>query len=154
MADLPRECRAEPKLAFDGGADGLDIVRRILDQAAAHLAPQGGLLCEIGRCRPQLEARLSATAAALARHRGFRGRSILDRRRRSLDRAIARKYRGAAAFRFQEQIGEVIEKAVKVIRAAAWPRQEHSRTTRRSFYRRRRFCLRRWRIAKDARARE
>jgi ribosomal protein L3 glutamine methyltransferase len=56
MADLPRECRAEPKLAFDGGADGIDIVRRILDEAAAHLTPQGGLLCEIGRCRPQLEA--------------------------------------------------------------------------------------------------
>jgi ribosomal protein L3 glutamine methyltransferase len=55
MADLPRECRAEPKLAFDGGADGLDIVRRILDEAQAHLTPQGGLLCEIGRCRPQLE---------------------------------------------------------------------------------------------------
>jgi ribosomal protein L3 glutamine methyltransferase len=56
MADLPRECRAEPKLAFDGGADGLDIVRRILDEAQAHLTPRGGLLCEIGRCRPQLEA--------------------------------------------------------------------------------------------------
>jgi ribosomal protein L3 glutamine methyltransferase len=56
MAELPRECRAEPKLAFDGGADGLDIVRRILDEASAHLTPQGGLLCEIGRCRPQLEA--------------------------------------------------------------------------------------------------
>ena len=56
MASLPRECRAEPKLAFDGGADGLDIVRRILDEAQAHLTPQGGLLCEIGRCRPQLEA--------------------------------------------------------------------------------------------------
>ena len=56
MAGLPRECRAEPKLAFDGGADGLDIVRRILDEASAHLTPQGGLLCEIGRCRPQLEA--------------------------------------------------------------------------------------------------
>ena len=55
MADLPRECRAEPKLAFDGGADGLDIVRRILDQARAHLTPQGGLLCEVGRCRSQLE---------------------------------------------------------------------------------------------------
>lgn len=55
MADLPRECRAEPKLAFDGGADGLDIVRRILDEARAHLTPRGGLLCEIGRCRPQLE---------------------------------------------------------------------------------------------------
>jgi ribosomal protein L3 glutamine methyltransferase len=56
MAGLPRECRAEPKLAFDGGADGIDIVRRILDEAAAHLTPQGGLLCEVGRCRPQVEA--------------------------------------------------------------------------------------------------
>ena len=55
MAGLPRECRAEPRLAFDGGADGLDIVRRILDEARAHLTPRGGLLCEIGRCRPQLE---------------------------------------------------------------------------------------------------
>jgi len=56
MAALPPECRAESKLAFDGGADGLQIIRRILDEAAAHLTPQGGLLCEIGRCRPQLEA--------------------------------------------------------------------------------------------------
>jgi ribosomal protein L3 glutamine methyltransferase len=56
MADLPRECRAEPKLAFDGGADGLDVVRRILGEARAHLTAQGGLLCEIGRCRPALEA--------------------------------------------------------------------------------------------------
>jgi ribosomal protein L3 glutamine methyltransferase len=55
MAALPRECRAEPKLAFDGGADGLVIVRRILDEAAAHLTPQGGLLCEIGRGREPLE---------------------------------------------------------------------------------------------------
>ena len=56
MAGLPRECRAEPKLAFDGGDDGLDIVRRILDQAKDHLTPQGGLLCEIGRGRERLEA--------------------------------------------------------------------------------------------------
>ncbi|WP_044538939.1 50S ribosomal protein L3 N(5)-glutamine methyltransferase [Bradyrhizobium sp. LTSP885] len=56
MAALPRECRAEPKLAFDGGADGLDIVRRIIDQAGQHLTPQGGLLCEIGRGRDHLEA--------------------------------------------------------------------------------------------------
>ena len=55
MAELPRECRAEPKLAFDGGADGIDIVRRILAEAGRHLTPQGGLLCEIGRCRPALE---------------------------------------------------------------------------------------------------
>lgn len=56
MAGLPVECRAEPELAFDGGADGLDIVRRILAEAKAHLAPQGGLLCEIGRGRDNLEA--------------------------------------------------------------------------------------------------
>ena len=56
MAELPRECRAEPKLAFDGGTEGIDIVRRILDRAGRHLTPQGGLLCEIGRCRPALEA--------------------------------------------------------------------------------------------------
>jgi len=56
MAALPRECRAEPKLAFDGGADGLDIVRRILNEAGRHLTPGGGLLCEIGRGRETLEA--------------------------------------------------------------------------------------------------
>ena len=56
MAGLPRECRAEPKIAFDGGADGLDVVRRILAEAKAYLAPQGGLLCEIGRGRDNLEA--------------------------------------------------------------------------------------------------
>jgi ribosomal protein L3 glutamine methyltransferase len=56
MASLPQECRAEPKLAFDGGADGLDVVRRILDEAGNHLTPNGGLLCEIGRGRDNLEA--------------------------------------------------------------------------------------------------
>jgi len=56
MAELPRECRAEPKLAFDGGIDGLDFVRRILKEAGRHLTPRGGLLCEIGRGRERLEA--------------------------------------------------------------------------------------------------
>jgi ribosomal protein L3 glutamine methyltransferase len=55
MAALPKECRFEPKLAFDGGPDGLDIVRRILNEAGKHLTPQGGLLCEIGRGRELLE---------------------------------------------------------------------------------------------------
>ncbi len=55
MASLPPECRAEPTLAFDGGPDGLDLVRRILQEAPAHLTPEGGLLCEIGRGRDNLE---------------------------------------------------------------------------------------------------
>jgi ribosomal protein L3 glutamine methyltransferase len=56
MAALPRECRAEPKIAFDGGADGLDVVRRVLNEAGRHLTPQGGLLCEVGRGRGPVEA--------------------------------------------------------------------------------------------------
>ena len=36
----------EPHLALDGGADGLDLHRRILDGAADHLAPGGRLFLE------------------------------------------------------------------------------------------------------------
>jgi ribosomal protein L3 glutamine methyltransferase len=56
MAALPKEYRAEPALALDGGDDGIDVVRRIVDEAAAHLTPDGGMLCEVGRCRPVIEA--------------------------------------------------------------------------------------------------
>jgi ribosomal protein L3 glutamine methyltransferase len=55
MADLPEECRHEPAMAFDGGDDGLDIVRKIIAEAAAHLLPGGGLLCEVGRGRDVTE---------------------------------------------------------------------------------------------------
>jgi ribosomal protein L3 glutamine methyltransferase len=57
MAALPPECRHEPALALDGGADGIDIIARILEEAGRHLAEDGGLLCEVGRDRPVLEAR-------------------------------------------------------------------------------------------------
>jgi ribosomal protein L3 glutamine methyltransferase len=56
MAALPPEFRAEPAMALAGGPDGLDIVRAILDRAAAHLEPGGGLLCEIGTDREILDA--------------------------------------------------------------------------------------------------
>ena len=55
IAKLPKEFAHEPRLALAGGADGLDIVRRILAEAPAHLSPEGGLLCEIGRGRAILE---------------------------------------------------------------------------------------------------
>ena len=55
MASLPPEYRYEPAMALDGGADGLDIVRRILAEAPRHLEAAGGLLCEIGRGRELLE---------------------------------------------------------------------------------------------------
>ena len=55
MAGLPPEYRAEPQGALDGGGDGLDVVRRILETAPNHLNPDGGLLCEIGAGREMLE---------------------------------------------------------------------------------------------------
>lgn len=56
MAVLPPEHRHEPALALEAGEDGLDVVRRILAGAAAHLAPGGGIVCEIGTGREALEA--------------------------------------------------------------------------------------------------
>jgi release factor glutamine methyltransferase len=38
----------EPKLALSGGADGLDVYRRLIPEAAAKLKPGGRLLLEIG----------------------------------------------------------------------------------------------------------
>jgi ribosomal protein L3 glutamine methyltransferase len=55
MAGLPPECRHEPRLALAGGADGLKIVRRIIDQAPRHLTDTGGLMCEVGRGRAAVE---------------------------------------------------------------------------------------------------
>jgi len=56
LAAFPPEYSAEPRLAHAGGADGLDIVRRILAEAGAHLTPDGALVCEVGRARAPLEA--------------------------------------------------------------------------------------------------
>ena len=48
LASLAPEVRAEPRLALDGGPDGLGILRRIVLAAAGHLLPQAWLLLEIG----------------------------------------------------------------------------------------------------------
>lgn len=55
MNDLPPEFRHEPRMALESGDDGLDIVRRILEDAPDHLNAGGGLLCEIGRGRELIE---------------------------------------------------------------------------------------------------
>lgn len=56
MEVLPEEYRHEPRMALVGGEDGLDLVRTILKEAARHLNPGGGLLCEVGTGREILEA--------------------------------------------------------------------------------------------------
>lgn len=55
MDGFPAEFRAEPSMAFDGGVDGLDLVRTLLADAASHLNPEGGMICEIGSGREILE---------------------------------------------------------------------------------------------------
>jgi len=53
---FPPEYKAEPQLAHLGGTDGLDLVRRILAEAGAWLAPGGSLIVEVGAGREALEA--------------------------------------------------------------------------------------------------
>jgi release factor glutamine methyltransferase len=54
----------EPRLALDGGADGLDLVRRIVERAPDHLVPGGVLALEIGMGE-------AAATQALLEARGF-----------------------------------------------------------------------------------
>lgn len=47
VALLPPEARVhEPRVALDGGGDGLDVLRRVTDEARSWLAPGGHLLFE------------------------------------------------------------------------------------------------------------
>ena len=55
MAALPEEYRREPELALASGEDGLDFVRIILKEAAAHLNTKGVLIVEIGNNQQELE---------------------------------------------------------------------------------------------------
>lgn len=45
---LPAEFKQEPRLALDGGRDGLDIIRKLLRQARTRLQPHGIVLIEVG----------------------------------------------------------------------------------------------------------
>jgi len=61
MARLPPEFRREPALALAGGRDGLDFVRRLTAQAAAHLTPRGVLVVEVGDGRLAVERAFPGT---------------------------------------------------------------------------------------------
>ena len=47
IQNLQPEVRWEPRIALDGGFDGLDIIRRLLCQSVGKLAPDGAILLEI-----------------------------------------------------------------------------------------------------------
>jgi ribosomal protein L3 glutamine methyltransferase len=70
MVALPAEYHAEPSLALAGGEDGMDLVRRVLREAPAHMSEHAVLVLEIGnerdhfeRAFPQLEALWLETSA-------------------------------------------------------------------------------------------
>ena len=56
MAALPAEYRAEPALALAGGADGMDFIRALIAEAAAHMNEHAILVLEIGNEWPHFDA--------------------------------------------------------------------------------------------------
>lgn len=55
MAALPPEFRAEPALALAGGEDGMDFIRSLFLNAAAHMSENAVLVLEIGNERENFE---------------------------------------------------------------------------------------------------
>ena len=64
IATLDREVQREPRLALDGGADGLDVLRRLVAAAPAYVAPGGLLALEHGHDQADaVRALVDATGA-------------------------------------------------------------------------------------------
>jgi ribosomal protein L3 glutamine methyltransferase len=70
MDRLPEEYRREPQIALAGGADGMDLVRKIVAGAAQRLTGKGILMVEVGNERahaemafPELELTWLSTSA-------------------------------------------------------------------------------------------
>lgn len=81
LADLAVS-RHEPRIALDGGLDGLDLIRRLLMQSPAVLAPAGALLLEI-------EARQGPAVAALASMAFPDARVLVLRDLAGMDRVVS-----------------------------------------------------------------
>ncbi len=79
MAGLSREVGHEPVEALDGGRDGLDVVRRLFEQAPAVLKPGGAMLVEIDP--RQLQPVMSLAAAAFPNGRVSHRRDLSGRPR-------------------------------------------------------------------------
>lgn len=54
------EFAAEPRLAHDGGPDGLEIIRKLVHQAGSRLEPHGVLAIEVGGLRRAIEREFRA----------------------------------------------------------------------------------------------
>lgn len=76
LGSLPAEvARFEPRLALDGGPDGMRVLRRLIAEAPAHLRPGGWLIMEIGEEQAGALASLMAAEgfSAIGARRDLRG---------------------------------------------------------------------------------
>lgn len=55
LRGLPEEFTKEPRMALDGGADGLAIIRKLLRQARERLQPHGIVVLEVGGLRAAMD---------------------------------------------------------------------------------------------------
>jgi ribosomal protein L3 glutamine methyltransferase len=62
LRDLAPEFKQEPRLALDGGGDGLAVIRKLLRQARDRLAPGGVVLLEVGGLRAAMQREFAALA--------------------------------------------------------------------------------------------
>lgn len=52
---MPSEYSHEPKRAIEAGAEGITIIKHIIDNASDYLTENGMLLCEVGTAKEELE---------------------------------------------------------------------------------------------------
>jgi release factor glutamine methyltransferase len=65
---LPQEARLyEPKLALDGGMDGLDFQRKVAEEALHWLAPGGHLLIETSEMQAAQTLEIFANAGLISK---------------------------------------------------------------------------------------
>ena len=108
IAGLSREVsQFEPKLALDGGPDGLDVARRIYAGASAHLTPNGACLIEI-------DQEQGSAAKQLAERAGFSVR--LRRDYESRDRVVVAKLGTGEPLARPEPSVELVDEAAELAR--------------------------------------
>ncbi len=79
IAKLEREVRREPCLALDGGRQGLEIIRKILDESPAHLEKDGFLLMEIGHDQSLLIGKIISQDRRWTEHRFIKDFAGIER---------------------------------------------------------------------------
>lgn len=81
MAALPAEYRAEPALALAGGPDGMNLVRRIVADAAACMSEEAVIVIEVGHERRHFESAFPRLECAWLETSGGDDRVVLIERR-------------------------------------------------------------------------